>query len=510
MEKINSILVESVVYKKLKQLFLFLCAAFEGTFLYKLFFAKLNEKNFEGSLFVKLTKFTKKILSCLYDLISDVFLVKIAKKIMNLNIKPLISSSVILRLFCVNDYKYSLIFLVCLGTLFFVSFIPTMLVAGLCILLFLIMLVDKDFNEKIKNMRPVTADLFVFLYMIAIFHARNVSNDAQKNQIYIIYTVFIGAYFIFRYYLSNADEIKLALSALSSSGLVVFAVGLTQFVTGSYKTSKWTDQSMFSDIQGRLVSTFENPNVLGEYLLFIIPISIAMFLITDKFIWKLIYSGITLGSCFCMVLTYSRGCWLGLILGMAIFIILIYPKLLLPIGILAPFSVFFIPDSIINRITSIGNLSDSSSSYRVYLWQGTVKMLKDVWLHGVGLGTDAYINTYSRYAYEGVIPPHCHNTYLHVMCESGIFGAIVFVLFLYFVLRQLFISYKESKTKDIKIMSVALASGIISLMVQAMFDNTFYNYRMYMLFFAVTAISSSLYSVRKKEPNNNSPKGKKI
>ena len=35
---------------------------------------------------------------------------------------------------------------------------------------------------------------------------------------------------------------------------------------------------MFSDISGRVVSTFENPNVLAEYLIMILPIAAAGFL----------------------------------------------------------------------------------------------------------------------------------------------------------------------------------------------------------------------------------------
>lgn len=499
MKKINLILADSLIYKKLKQLFLFLCGAFEGTFLYKLLFTEIDDKLLGESLFSKLFKLVKKIGSAFYELISDVFLVKIGKKIINCNIKPVLSTSVILRVFGISGYQYSLLFLICLGALLSVSFIPTMPVAALCLLLFVLMFTDKSFGERMREIKPVASDIFILLYMLAVFHARNISNDPQRNQIYIIYTVFIGSYFILRYYLANAEKIKLALSALASGGIVVCAVGFLQFATGSYKTSKWTDQNMFSDIQGRLVSTFENPNVLGEYLLFIIPIAIAMLLITDKLIWRLIYGGVALGALFCMVLTYSRGCWIGLILGMGIFIVMLYPKLLLPIGLAAPFSVFFIPDSIITRLTSIGNLSDSSSSYRVYLWRGTTEMLKDIWKSGIGLGTDAYIDAYSRYAYEGVIAPHCHNTYLHVMCESGIFGVAVFVVLLYFSLRQLFITYKEAECRGVKIMAVALVSGIVALMLQAMFDNTFYNYRMYMLFFAILAISSALYAVRKEK-----------
>jgi len=497
MEKIKNAFKESLVISKFKQFILFLVSSFEGTFLYKMLFTKINDNALSDSLFGKFTAFNKKLISWFYGFIEDVWLIKFAKKILSFDLKPLISNSIVLKWLSLNGYKYSLIFLIFLATLFSVSFMPTMIVAGLSMLMLILIFCDKEFS--LSGIRLTAADLFVFLYMIAIFHARNISNDAQKNEIYLIYTVFIGTYFIFRYYLTNKEKIKLAMSSVTFGAVIVCLVGFVQFITGSYKTTKWTDQNMFSDIQGRLVSTFENPNVLGEYLLFIIPFAIAMFLISDKKFWKLVYGCITLGSLFCMVMTYSRGCWIGLILGIGIFVLMLYPKLLIPIGILAPFSLFFIPESIINRLTSIGDLSDSSSSYRVWLWKGTLKMLSDIWPTGIGLGTDAYLECFSLYAFDEVVAPHSHNTFLHVMCESGIFGVAVFVLLLYFILRQLFITYKEAGTKSTKIMAVALLSSLIALTVQAMFDNTFYNYRLYMLFFTVLSMSSSLYAVRKEK-----------
>ena len=37
----------------------------------------------------------------------------------------------------------------------------------------------------------------------------------------------------------------------------------------------------------------------------------------------------------------------------------------------------FIPQSIYNRILTIGNVKDSSSSYRITIWTGVLKMLKE-------------------------------------------------------------------------------------------------------------------------------------
>ena len=65
------------------------------------------------------------------------------------------------------------------------------------------------------------------------------------------------------------------------------------------------------------------------------------------------------------------------------------------------------------------------TSYRVYIWLGTIAMLKDYWLSGVGPGQSAYSKVYAHYGYNGISAPHAHNTYLQVMCETGIAGIII-------------------------------------------------------------------------------------
>ena len=499
MKKIDSILSESIVYNAIKKFFLYLVSCFEMTFFYKLFFGKIDEETQKTSLFYKLVSLFKKGVLWCYDIISDLWIFKLIRKIFCINTTEVASTSTILKFFGFENYKAGFPFLVVLGLFFVTGFFPTMIVAGLCVLIFLLMFFENSFKDKLMSIKFSVLDMLMFIYLFVLLHARNVSIDVQRNEIFIIYFAFVGVYFIFRFYLHNLSRVKMVVSAFACSGIVVCGVGMLQFVTGSYKTTTWTDTALFEDIQGRLVATFENPNVFGEYLLILIPLLFAMFILTDKILWKIVYGGVTLASLVCMILTYSRGCWLGLILGIFVFILMAYPKLLLPVGLLCPFSIFFIPESIITRITSIGNLQDGSTAFRVYLWKCTLDMIKDIWPTGIGLGTNAFLESYRPYAVEAVLAPHSHNTFLHVMCESGIVGLIVFVLILYFTIRQLFISYKETENKNVKIISSALVSGLAALTVQAMFDNTLYNYRMYMIYFAIIAVSSALYSVRREQ-----------
>jgi len=72
-----------------------------------------------------------------------------------------------------------------------------------------------------------------------------------------------------------------------------------------------------------------------------------------------------------------------------------------------------LPDTILNRLTSIGNTSDTSTSYRIAVWTASINMIKDNYLTGIGLGSDAFGQMYQNYAISGAsFALHAHNFYL--------------------------------------------------------------------------------------------------
>ena len=65
--------------------------------------------------------------------------------------------------------------------------------------------------------------------------------------------------------------------------------------------------------------------------------------------------------------------------------------------IIIVFLPFIIPETMVERMMSVGNLGDSSTSYRVFIWLGTLEMLKNFWLGGIGMGEGAFRTVYPLY-----------------------------------------------------------------------------------------------------------------
>ena len=124
-------------------------------------------------------------------------------------------------------------------------------------------------------------------------------------------------------------------------------------------------------------------------------------------------------------------------------------------------------------------------------------MLKDFWYCGVGIGEAAFGNVYPSYSLNAVSAPHAHNLYLHILSETGIIGIAVVAALL--ILFYKYISSSAIKNKENKITAVSLGCAMVGYLAQGMFDNVWYNYRIYFFFFVVLALGAALKDVSTRE-----------
>ena len=118
-------------------------------------------------------------------------------------------------------------------------------------------------------------------------------------------------------------------------------------------------------------------------------------------------------------------------------------------------------------------------------------MLKDYWLSGIGLGSEAFNMIYPFYSYSGIVAPHTHNLYLQIITENGITGLIVFVAVILVYYKMCISAIIRTKgDKMLKATITGLAAGMFGYLVQGMFDNVWYNYRIVFMFYIILALTS--------------------
>lgn len=199
----------------------------------------------------------------------------------------------------------------------------------------------------------------------------------------------------------------------------------------------------------------------------------------------------------CLQLTYSRGAMVGIILAIGLFVILRDKRLIalgLPVALAAP---FLLPVSIINRLSSIGNLQDTSSSYRVSVWQGSLKIAKEYWLSGIGPGQEAFKLVYPRYSFGAAYAHHSHNVYIQLALETGIFGLALFLLLLLVFFKMILVTFKKTEDSFVSAFMIAAAAGMSGYLVQGLVDYIWYNNRVTLTFWVVISLGICAYKLVK-------------
>lgn len=384
----------------------------------------------------------------------------------------------------------------------FAPFVPTMALVGLLGLTFasliLYSMIHSDFHYRLDWV-GVLILLFVAVTGLSVVTSYHRMNSAMVCGVTVL---FMMIYFCVINTATDKNSLSLLLKLFVISGCLVAGYGILQYLFGwgADVRNAWLDEEMFEDTKFRVYSTLENPNVLGEYLLLVGFVAGGLLCSVKKYWQKFVYFGMTAVIFLCLILTQSRGCWLGFMVGLAMYITSFNGKFwgFLPFMLVA--FPFVIPQSILNRFASIGNLNDSSSSYRVFIWLGTLNMLRDFWLSGVGMGEEAFNNIYPLYSYNAIIAPHSHNLYLQIIVHSGIPALAIFIAMMWISVRYSVSVYRScGKRSEWGILSVAIGCGILAFLFQGIFDYVFYNYRVMMLFWSVIGIASALWHTGKEE-----------
>ena len=391
------------------------------------------------------------------------------------------------------------VFLVVIGS----PVLPTMVLAGLCLLCVLSFFVRLVTDRHFK-LRCNALDVFVVFFIGALLYGTlNSFTFAKSAQIFLIYLAYVLFYFILINTITTPGKWRGLIVSFVLMACLVAMYGVLQNFTGISSTQSWVDSEMFTSIKTRVYSTFDNPNVLGEFLVIMIPTTIALIWANKKQGHKLIYTFVVLMMCACIVFTWSRGAWLGVMLAVALFLLIMDKRWALA-GLVGLMMIPFVLGSnnpIADRILSIGNTEDTSTAYRVSIWQGSINLIKDFWLSGIGLGSEAYSMVYPKYALAGAnFALHSHNLFLQIWVEMGVIGIISFLALIVAFFKQAFsMLVYRGRGRLLSTVVIAASAGVLGYLFQGLTDNVWYNYKMLLIFWIVLGLVSAGVNLRKEE-----------
>ena len=346
-------------------------------------------------------------------------------------------------------------------------------------------------------------DLVVVFFMVMLYFSGRITVGGINSYFSaLVACCLLIGYFLIVNLIRTEKWMERCIYCIVFSGTITAIIGIIQYAFG-FAVNDWLDTTLFSDINGRVTATFDNPNYLAAYLAVVFPFTLYIFHRSSGIKAKLLTSISCVLVVLCTVFTWSRAAWLAMIIGVIVYLIIITRKsfkYILGALALTPLVSLFLPHSVINRFLSIGNTADSSTLYRIYTWNGCVNMIKDYFWSGIGYGQSAFGLIYPFYAFAGIESSvHSHNLYLQIIISMGIGGLICFAAVIFFYVQNCLSYIKAPFNENTSRVASASLIGVLAMLIIGTFDFVWYNNAVYFMFWCVLALGIACTRIGKRE-----------
>ncbi|GAC1412825.1 MAG: hypothetical protein NVSMB66_3040 [Candidatus Doudnabacteria bacterium] len=231
----------------------------------------------------------------------------------------------------------------------------------------------------------------------------------------------------------------------------------------------------------RALSVFDHPN---GFALFLTPL--LAFLLPFVFERKLslIYKFLYIISIFGLLLSLSRGGWLGFLLAAGVYVLFFASSRIQKTSVIAAIILFSIVYSVPNlryRVILAYN-GDRSTESRYSLWQTAEKMIKDSPILGKGL--QGFKLNFDKYNTDPAQPSInlAHNIFLNFWVETGLAGLILFILISFFAL------FRAWRLQGL--VSIGITLFLVSIYAHGLVDNPYLKNDLALVFWMILAFQS--------------------
>ena len=376
-----------------------------------------------------------------------------------------------------------------------------------------VLVVFKTLISKGEKIELERCNFYLLIYLL-ICLITNFTSSMPFQSLYgfmktLIYFAFYFA--LCQFLKNNKKYIPLLLFVIAVLVSVESVIGLVQNTIGVENISTWQDTSYVNpeDVLARVYGTLKpyNPNLFGGYLIVGISSIIAlaaMYIRSGKF-----KSAVIAGLCFlivslCIFLTGCRGAYLALfviILGivLASFQVIFQDfnneklkriwKSVIGFGSIGAVLFMFLNHGIFQRLMSIFILrGDSSTSFRMNVYNSAIQMFQDNPLCGIGVGNKVFREIYGLYMLSGFDALSCYCVFLELAVESGIFALLAYLLFLGSLCCAAVKNFLNSKDITYKVLLFVPFISIIAVMFHGLFDTIYFRPQIQYVFWTMVAI----------------------
>jgi putative inorganic carbon (HCO3(-)) transporter len=300
--------------------------------------------------------------------------------------------------------------------------------------------------------------------------------------------ILIVAYLLFVFIMVNSvnteEELSLILYSLIGAVSIASVIGLLQYFNHVPVDPLLVDVEMGKGV-GRIFSTMGNANVYAEMLVLTLPFYGAVFFNAKSKKSKILTALLALLPVSNLALTYSRAGFIAIIGAVVVYVFLKNWRWMPALILLGVITLPFLPASIIDRMQTIGK--DSSSLYRVDIWKGGGRILKDYWVTGIGTGSEPFVRLFRNYSMASV-PAHSHMFPLQLWIEYGIVGVIFFIWFILRIIKKGVTLISRGGNKYLENIVIACIASLTGIFIIGIVEYIWFYPRMANMFWMVIGI----------------------
>ena len=301
--------------------------------------------------------------------------------------------------------------------------------------------------------------------------------------------------------------------------LIVSVYGLRQYIFGAEALATWVDPTSDSANLTRVYSYLGNPNLLAGYLIPAVSLSFAAIFTWQRWLPKALALTMFLVNSACLILTYSRGGWIGFLVCIFVFLVLLVywysiqlppkfrpwamPALLGSSAMVVLLAILFV-EPIRDRVASIFvGREDSSNNFRINVWSAVVEMIRDRPILGIGPGNDAFNKIYPLYQRPRFTALSAYSIFLEIAVETGVIGLLCFLWLLVVTFNQGIEQIKRLRevSNSQGFWLIAAIAGISGMLAHGLVDTVWYRPQVITLWWLMVAIIAS-FSTPRQITNN--------
>jgi len=346
----------------------------------------------------------------------------------------------------------------------------------------------------------------MLLFAIACVLGVLVAFDKEDAfRVFLFYVTALLLFYLIAADVTTEERMTRLLFLIYAAVIFTSLFAILQRFLGVAASASLTDMSVNQGLPGRVYSTLDNPNNYAEFLVMMTPVA-AVFAARykdNKFLRFCFLCGMVFPF-LALLMTYARGCWLSMLLACVVFLYYANKKLLPAFILICVAAVPFLPGSVIMRFMTIFNGGDSSTQFRFYIWDGTIKMVRDFGLTGLGLGPESFAAVYQDYANDMAIEgvPHSHMVYMELIIEMGVLGFVSFMWFMLRLWKDSAVSLLSAKSKLVQLVLIACLSGLIGIALAFSVEYVWYYPRTFFAYFILAGIAAAGIRMERSEKQN--------